>query len=513
MAVERDAMRYLIAAAVLGLAGSAMADNFFELAKLVPSDGMANDQFGAKVSASGEYVLIGAHRDDDNGESSGSAYVYWPNSTGTWIRFKLVPADGGAGHFFGSDVSIDGNIALVGARNDHTKTAFSGSAYLFERQSSGVWTQLQNLYPSDAEVEDNFGYSVALSGDICVIGATSWAGQAGKAAYVYERQPNGLWEESARLQPEGLSGDGFGSSVATDGESIVVGVPYDDDLGTNSGSAFVYSQSESGDWAQVAKLLGSGIGSDHHFGRNVEVDGETIMVSGNQGNYGHVYVFERSGSSDWAEVQAIADPHGPSGHAFGGAVALEGDVAVIGSYLDSGVDQFTGTARVYVHELGQWTYRHFLRASDGSSRFGAAVDISGETVVIGAYGDDDNGTDSGSAYIFDAGVESDADGDGVPDDEDNCNLYNPDQADCNENAIGDVCDIADETSLDVDGSGVPDECECLADQSLDGEVNVNDILIVIATWGTNGSLGDVNYDGIVDTNDILAVISAWGPCP
>jgi hypothetical protein len=107
----------------------------------------------------------------------------------------------------------------------------------------------------------------------------------------------------------------------------------------------------------------------------------------------------------------------------------------------------------------------------------------------------------------------DNDSDGVPDDLDNCYLYNPDQADCNENGIGDICDIADGVSEDINGNEIPDECDCLADVVVDGEVNINDVLVTISSWGTSGPLGDVNYDGIVDVEDLLIVISAWGPCP
>jgi hypothetical protein len=107
--------------------------------------------------------------------------------------------------------------------------------------------------------------------------------------------------------------------------------------------------------------------------------------------------------------------------------------------------------------------------------------------------------------------KGDDDGDGILDDIDNCYLYNPDQTDCNGNDIGDVCDIADGTSTDWDGNEIPDDCECLADVNTDGNVNVNDILILIGNWGGSG-IGDINQDGIVDVSDLLIVVGNWGPC-
>jgi len=106
----------------------------------------------------------------------------------------------------------------------------------------------------------------------------------------------------------------------------------------------------------------------------------------------------------------------------------------------------------------------------------------------------------------------DDDEDGIPNDVDNCPLYNPDQADCNGNGIGDICDINDLYSLDINGNEIPDECECLADVNADGAINLNDILTIIANWGSNSDIGDVNYDGQVDVADLLIVIGNWGPC-
>ena len=106
----------------------------------------------------------------------------------------------------------------------------------------------------------------------------------------------------------------------------------------------------------------------------------------------------------------------------------------------------------------------------------------------------------------------DQDGDGVPDNLDNCYLYNPDQADCNNNEIGDVCDIADGISEDINSDSIPDECQCLSDANGDGYVNVTDLLAVIDQWGLTDSPADVTSDGIVNVSDLLLIISNWGPC-
>ena len=135
---------------------------------------------------------------------------------------------------------------------------------------------------------------------------------------------------------------------------------------------------------------------------------------------------------------------------------------------------------------------------------GLIFDISGNPRYLG------ESVDIG-AWEFQSNV-IDQDGDGIPDKLDNCYLYNPKQLDCNENDVGDVCDIADGTSTDWDGNEIPDDCECLADVNADGNVNVNDILILIGNWGSGSNIGDINFDGIVNVTDLLYVISNWGPC-
>lgn len=119
-------------------------------------------------------------------------------------------------------------------------------------------------------------------------------------------------------------------------------------------------------------------------------------------------------------------------------------------------------------------------------------------------------TDDGGNTFYDSC--DDADSDGIPDNKDNCDLPNSDQADCNENGIGDICDIADGTANDMNGNSIPDECECLSDIYEDGTVDVLDLLLVINFWGSNGGDADINFDGAVDVIDLLAVIDKWGPC-
>jgi hypothetical protein len=187
---------------------------------------------------------------------------------------------------------------------------------------------------------------------------------------------------------------------------------------------------------------------------------------------------------------------------YGGAVNIYGSDAQIDSCIfennTGSEDISTGNAgAIYVSCAGCYEGYTYLSNSSFCSNFPQHISSSVNDSGGNMYEDD-----------------CDSDGDGVPNDADNCYLYNPDQADCNENGIGDICDIAELQSYDINGNYIPDECECLADISLDdGQVNVNDLLSLIAVWDTTSPVGDINYDGTVDIEDLLLLIAAWGACP
>jgi len=221
-----------------------------QTAKLTASDGAANDNFGESVSVTGGTIVAGAYGDDDNGSLSGSAYVFvkpsggWSDATQT---AKLTASDGTANDHFGISVSVSGDTIVVGAPHDNDNGTESGSAYVFVKPSDG-WsdtTQTAKLTASDGAVEDNFGWSVSVSGDTVVVGAVDddANGDGSGSAYVFEK-PSGGWSDATQTAKladiDGAADDDFGWSVSVSGDTIVVGAPYDDDNGTNSGSAHVY---------------------------------------------------------------------------------------------------------------------------------------------------------------------------------------------------------------------------------------------------------------------------------
>ena len=338
-----------------GLAALAVTPLQYEFLKLRAADGAEGDGFGFSVALSGDTAVVGASRDDDKGDASGSAYVFIRDGGGNWSQqAKLLPADGTAGKQFGATVAIESDTAVVGAPWD-------ASAYVFVRDGGGNWSQQAKLLTHGDEIHQLFGNSVALDGNTALVGAPSvyFEGVSG-SAHVYVRDGTGSWKLEATL----LAADGvidlFGYSVALDGDTAVVGAYGDGDEGDDgdfTGSAYVFVRDGAENWSQRAKLL--------------------------------------------AADSAAAD-------LFGWSVALDGDTAVLAAIRDddNGVD--SGAAYVFVRDAtGNWTERSKLLASDGAEgdHFGGHVGVSGGWAIAGAPSHDASFADQGAAYLFTSAVE------------------------------------------------------------------------------------------------------------
>ena len=227
-------------------AQSVFALTLNEAAKLLASDGAASDQFGFYISVDRNKAVIGIPFDDDNGNSSGSAYLY-VRAGGVWSQeAKLLASDGAAFDQFGISVSVSGTTAVIGARSDDDKGSNSGSAYVFDLSgATGVINEAAKLLASDGAAFDQFGVSVSVSGTTAVIGAHGDDDNGGGSgsAYVFDLSgATGVINEAAKLlASDGAAFDFSGFSVSVSGATAVIGAYLDDDNGINSGSAYVFA--------------------------------------------------------------------------------------------------------------------------------------------------------------------------------------------------------------------------------------------------------------------------------
>jgi hypothetical protein len=355
-----------------------------QMEKLLASDGAVEDLFGSAIAIDGNTAVIGSPWDDDNGEFSGSAYVF-TRTQGEWIeQAKLVPSDGAPYGLFSYSVAIEGDTAIIGALGSEPDW---GSAYVFTR-TDGVWTEQAKLMAFDGAEIDYLGHSVAIDGDTAIVGAPDWTEytQPG-STYVFTRTAD-VWTQQAKLEVAGIqAGHKFGHEVTLDDDTVIIGA-----FGVGpdySGAAYVFTRTN-GAWTEQAKLETSHGAVNDYFGFGVVLEGDTAIIGAprdetNGDSSGSAYVFTRT--------------DGVSPAWFGKIVDLDGNTALIGSPYDDDNGHWSGSAYVFIRVGSVWVEQSKMLASDGAADdgFGFALGLDGDTAIIGAAWEEDG---PGSAYVF-----------------------------------------------------------------------------------------------------------------
>ncbi len=378
-----------------------------EIQKILASDGAESDYFGGSVSISGDYAIVGAYFDDDNGNNSGSAYIYY-NNAGTWEQqAKLTASDGATNDLFGFSVSISNDYAIVGAYGDDDNGSGSGSAYIYYN-NAGTWEQQAKLTASDGVDSDIFGSSVSISNDYAIVGARGDDdnGSASGSAYIFYNNA-GTWEQQAKLiASDGDINDNFGI-VSISNDYAIVGAFGDADNGYNSGSAYIFYKDQGGanNWGQQTKLTAADGAFDDKFGYSVSISNDYAIVGAfgdaDNGSYsGSAYIYYNNAGT-WGQQAKLTASDGAENDYFGISISISNDYAVVGAYQNDN----NGSAYIFYKDQGgtnNWGQQKKITASDGDEYdfFGKSVSIYNDYAVVGANGDDDNGSASGSAYIF-----------------------------------------------------------------------------------------------------------------
>jgi len=260
---------------------------------------------------------------------------------------------------------------------------------------SGIATETQKLVASDADSNDDFGYSVSISGDYAIVGAPL-DGNNTDIAYIFHNDGT-TWNEQEKLTASDANeNDYFGNSVSISGETAIVGA-YNDNDPNNSGSAYIFHK-EGTTWTQQQKLTASDA-EFVSFGSSVSISGSTAIVGayGNDDNgilSGSAYIFERVGTT-WTQQQKLLASDADLFDSFGWSVSISGATAIVGSPNNDN----SGSAYIFNRKGTTWTEQEKLTASDAAANdnFGISVSISGATAIVGAWLDNNKG----SAYIFD----------------------------------------------------------------------------------------------------------------
>ena len=472
----------LVACLATSLFSAAAAPGIIAQQAYVKASNTGNaDQFGTTIALSGNTLVVGAPLEDsrvpingdqtDNSASdAGAVYVYVRYGT-QWVQQAFLKASNAASSDqFGYSVAISGDTIVVGApyedsgitgnQADESATD-AGAVYVFVRTGT-TWTQQAYLKAAFPDMDDNFGISVAISGNTILAGAWAEASNAtgingnqaddsasfAGAAYVFTRTGT-AWTQQAYLKASNAQGsDYFGISVALSGDTAVVGANFEESNATGvngnqannsapvAGAAYVFQRSGS-TWAQQAYLKASNTEAGDNFGFSVAISGDTIVVGaleedsngvGGQGNNGSLgsgaaYVFARTGNQ-WSQQAYLKASNPGDQDSFGCFAGISGNTIVVGARQEdsnakgvNGIqsdnsDSNAGAAYVFTRTGTNWNQQAYLKASNGADYFGWSCATSGDLVAVGSIyessdatgingnGANVNASQSGSAYVF-----------------------------------------------------------------------------------------------------------------
>ncbi len=379
------------------------AQTWDEVQNIIASDGLDWAEFGGSVSISGNWAVVGAGNDGSNGISAGAIYVFYRNGD-NWIEHsKITPSDAHYSQGFGSAVAIDGDYIVVGAPVDGSQ---SGSIYVFYRDG-GNWVESVKLLASDSAADDRFGTSVSISGDKIVAGApyNDDAGYGSGSAYVFYRSGAAWIEQMKITADDAANGDFFGGSVNVDNNTIIIGAPFAEINGIMNGAAYFFVESGNS-WSQQQKIFATDSGESDNFAYSVALENDYAVIGAiyqdtEINGSGSAFVFTRI-AGIWEQTDILTISDAAASDYFGNSVSISNNHIVVGSYNDDENGNDSGSAYVFVNNGTNWVEQAKLTASNGAEQdyFGSSVSISNGFILIGASQGDDNGNNSGSAYIY-----------------------------------------------------------------------------------------------------------------
>jgi hypothetical protein len=416
------------------------APQWKEVQTITAPDRATEDCFGRSIAISGNNVIVGADGKDDE---MGMVYFFEKNETNRWgIVQKLAASDRIAKDRFGFSVAIDGNYAVVGAfqksKDDaNNNSNIFGSAYVFEKNSKGTWNEVQKITALEKTAAKHFGYSVSISGDYIIIGApmegTTGDRNIGGAAYIFKRDESGIWNELQKIEASDKAlWDNFGHAVSINGNIIIVGANQEDnnvlggDQKSMAGSAYIFEKKSNERWHEVQKIIATDRDYSSHFGGSVAISDNFIVIgavgsdegwdSGAQSKFmGAAYIFKKDSSGTWYHEQKITAADKSDGDQFGSNVSISDNYIVVGTYMED-EDQKggntlsnAGSAYIFKRDMkGKWNETQKIVASDREKidLFGTSVSIDGTVLLVGSvYQKEDFENKNpihkaGSVYVF-----------------------------------------------------------------------------------------------------------------
>lgn len=323
--------------------------------------------FGSAVAVNRDTLVVGDfYSRIDQNYAAGAGYVFERTGTNWNYSAPLVASDGAARDHFGYSVAVDGDLIVVGAFADDDHGDASGSAYVFERNGSN-WSELAKLTADDGAAGDQFGYDVALAGELIVVGAPAPYSARSGAVYLFERSGTNIIQK-AKLVPDEGANHSFGISVAIDGARLAVGAPPKNI--NYSGTVYLFQNDDDRSWVRETKLYAYDATPYDHFGASVALDGSHLLVGAPRYSGPETSAVYFTSLDDAGYPQEKLAPAGlPGATGIGDAVALEGDKLVLSGRLSDGGGRGAYVfSPAYNNPTNVATYaRRFLYRSDAQA--------------------------------------------------------------------------------------------------------------------------------------------------
>jgi hypothetical protein len=436
----------------------------------------AQDAFGGSIALSGNTLAVGAggegsaatgidgDQSDNSASGAGAVYVYTRDAAGVWSQQAYIKTSSTeSGDSFGGRVALSGDTLAVAASGEDSaatgidgdqsdnSTTDAGAVYVFTRDAAGVWSQQAYVKASNPDTFDEFGITVALSGNRLAVGARvedsaatgidgdqsdNSASGAG-AVYVFTRDAAGVWSQQAYIKESNTdAGDFFGRSLALSGDMLAVGARHEasaatgidgdqsDNRATDAGAAYVFAGDAAGVWSQQAYVKASNTEGGDIFGTWVELSGDRLAVgatledsaatgiAGDESDNsamegGAAYVFMRDAAGVWSQQAYVKASNTEAGDQFGRSVTLSGDTLAVAARKEdsaaTGIDgdqsdnsaTWAGAVYVYTRDAaGVWSQQAYVKASntDADDSFGWSVELSGDTLAVGTRWEDSAAT-------------------------------------------------------------------------------------------------------------------------
>lgn len=319
---------------------------------------------------------------------------------------KLIASDGAIDDKFGSVIDISGNKAIITATHDDDKGVDSGSAYIFSYDGSN-WIQEAKLLASDGAARDSFGISASISNNVAVVGSYYDDDKGSQSGSVYVFRFNGAsWIQEAKLLAnDGTENDYFGYSVSISEDKIIVGSFSNSEKGTGAGAAYAFRYNGSS-WIQEAKLFANDAAQNDYFGYSVSISGDKAIIGSlyddvNVSNSGSAYIFEYR-SDNWTQAYKISADDGALSDIFGESVSIHNDTVIVSARGVNDQGTNSGAAYIFNYDGIRWSQEAKLLANDGSAadHFGRKVSIYNNTAILSSTGNDEKANAAGAAYIF-----------------------------------------------------------------------------------------------------------------